>query len=167
MSAVSPLSTAPESRAQKKSYPDLVKKFLKMGTDQNVVPMCREFCRFMGSLEGGLFLAQLLYWQPRTKNPGGWVYKTDAQWATELWLSKHAVREVRLRLKAMGVIQTTLRRANGSPTTHYRLDLGRFEQLWRQFLETPAGEWSEELEAFEAEVKAEEKARKSVRKRLS
>lgn len=165
MQAVSPLNAVQESRAQKKSYPDLVKRFLKMGSDQNVVPMSREFFRFTGSLEGALFLAQLLYWQPRTKNPGGWIYKTDADWAAELCLTKHAVREARHRAERMGIVQTKLKRANGSPTTHYRCDMVRLEELWGQFLNTPAGEWSRALKDFKEELKAHKNARKATRRR--
>ncbi len=160
MSAVSPLSTAQEPRAQKKSYPDLVKRFLKMGNNQNVVPMSPAFYRFTGTLEGALFLAQLLYWHPRTTNPGHWIYKTDADWAAELCLTKHAVREVRHRLERMGIVRTKLKRANGSPTTHYQCDMRRLEELWGQFLSTSPNDWSRALDAFEEELKAEKKSRR-------
>lgn len=167
MQAVSPLNTTQDSRAQKKNYPDLVKRFLKMGNDQNVVPMSREFFRFTGSLEGALLLAQLLYWHPRTKNRAGWIYKTDTNWATELCLTKHAVREARFRLERMGIVQTTLKRANGSPITHYRFDMGRLEELWGQFLNTPAGEWAKALKDFEEELKADKDVCQRARKHPS
>jgi hypothetical protein len=167
MPAVSPLNTAQESRAQKNRYPNLVEKFLKTAGDKNVVPMCREFFRFTGSLEGALLLAQLLYWHPRTKNRQGWIYKTDDDWATELCLTKHAVREARDRFKRLEIIQTTLRRANGSPTTHYRLDMGRLEELWGQFLTASPREWAQALKDFEEELKADRATRRRARKQPS
>jgi hypothetical protein len=165
MQAVSTLNATQEPRAKKKSYPDLVKRFLETGSDRNVVPLSREFFRFTGSLEGALFLAQLLYWHPRTNNPRGWIYKTDADWSAELCLSKHAVREARLRFEHMGIVQTKLKRANGSPTTHYRCDMARLKELWDQFLNTSAGEWAQALESFKEELKAVKNARKGTRKR--
>ena len=167
MSAVRPLNTTQKPGAREKSYPNHMERFLKMGNNQNVVPMSPEFYRFTGSLGGALFLAQLLYWDPRTKNRGRWIYKTDADWTTELGLTIHAVREARLRLEGMGIIETALRRANGSPTTHYRCDLNRLEELWSHFLNTPPSQWAQELKDFKDQLKVKEKARKAARHRPS
>jgi hypothetical protein len=55
------------------------------------VPM--ELCRFMGSLEGGVFLSQLIFWSDKSKRKDGWFYKKHEEWQTETMLSQYKVNK--------------------------------------------------------------------------
>src|SRR4029077_880522 len=41
----------------------------------------------LGSIKAAVFLAQLMYWAPRAKNPDGWVFKMAEEWETETGLT--------------------------------------------------------------------------------
>ncbi len=66
---------------------------------------------------------RLLYWLPRAKKAGGWVYKSARDWNAECNLSPAQVKRVHSRgyLEQVGFVRQMLK-ANGSPTTHYRLN---------------------------------------------
>lgn len=78
---------------------------------------------FMGSLEGGLFLNQLIFWSGRGKRADGFIYKTAQEWEEELLLTTYAVRKNTQILKDRGLLETKLLKVNGAPTVHYRLIL--------------------------------------------
>lgn len=45
----------------------------------------------------------------------------DKRWADELGLSVYKLRAVRTKLESLGLIETQLKKVDGSPTLHYRL----------------------------------------------
>ncbi len=60
-------------------------------------------------------LNQLLYWSEKKE----WIYKSLDDWNLELGaVSRHKMNQ----LKRFPFIETKIMRANGSPTTHYRID---------------------------------------------
>lgn len=92
---------------------------LQMAGQNNTIALNRVFVELTGSMELGALLGQLVYWTPRTKNPDGWVYKSTRQWQEELG----AVTDYSIRLfKKLPYVETVVKRANGSPTTHYRIN---------------------------------------------
>ncbi len=56
------------------------------------------------SVKAALLLAQMLYWvrHGREGAPGGWFYKTAAQWRAETGLSVHEQTSARRRLRRPG-----------------------------------------------------------------
>ena len=94
----------------------------------NILTIPRVLIDFMGDLEGALLLSQILYWQGRSNQPGGWFYKTYVDWEEEVCLSKYKVSKAVSRMKAMGFLETKVKKASGSPTVHYLLDRQEFER---------------------------------------
>lgn len=92
------------------------------------------FIDFVGDLETGLFLSQLVYWSDRTTREDGYFYKTDSDWHEEIRISKYGVRKARKKLEEMGVLTTYVKKANGIPTVHYKLDKNRFFEMIISFL---------------------------------
>ncbi len=79
---------------------------------------------------------RLLYWLPRAKKAGGWVYKSARDWNAECNLSPAQVKRVHSRgyLEQVGFVRQMLK-ANGSPTTHYRLNEPVFLARLAEFLD--------------------------------
>nr|WP_236115415.1 hypothetical protein [Citrobacter portucalensis] len=72
-----------------------------------------------------VFLSQLVYWHNRMD--GGWMYKTQADIASETALTRDEQETARKRLVQLGVLEEARR---GVPTTmHYRINAERLEAL--------------------------------------
>jgi hypothetical protein len=82
------------------------------------------FAAIGGSVNAGLFLAQLFYWHDRGSDPDGWIYKTQAEWEEETGLSRWEQETARRRLRERGLVEEKL--AGLPARLHYRLDV---EQL--------------------------------------
>lgn len=101
---------------------------------ENIITLNVAFVDFVGDLECGLFLSQLIYWSDRGTRKDGFVFKSDKEWYEELRLSSYAVRKSRKKLIEMGLLETKVKKANGNPTTHYKLNKEAFEQQFTSFL---------------------------------
>lgn len=84
------------------------------------------YVKLTGSIEGGLLLNQIVFWSDRTKMQEGWFAKSYDEWETEIYLTRRTVSRLVGILRRIGV-ETKIRRFNGSPTLHYRLDRQKFE----------------------------------------
>ncbi len=72
-----------------------------------------------------VFLSQIVYWHNRMD--GGWLYKTQADIASETALTRDEQETARKRLVALGVLEE---RRRGVPATmHYRINTERLEAL--------------------------------------
>jgi hypothetical protein len=86
--------------------------------------------RAVKSVTGGVFLSQLLYWTPRSRNPDGWIRKTQEDMTAETALSRREQETAREACKKAGVLEWKLR---GLPAQlNYRVDLSRLAQLLAQ-----------------------------------
>lgn len=104
----------------------------KLGGSQYKTVVDRTLCEYMGGLEGGIFLAQLLYWAD--KGNGDWFYKPYPEWKDETYLSEYQVRKIAKQCEAMGFLETKLRKVGGAPTMHYRVDVAKFTVSILEFL---------------------------------
>lgn len=68
-------------------------------------------------------LNQMIFWSDKTKRRDGFFYKTYKEWEEETFLSEYQVRRASKALKELGFLETKLKKANGSPTLHYKLDM--------------------------------------------
>ena len=93
----------------------------EMSGQENVLAVHRILIDFMGDIDGALLLNQLLYWHKKGNNPEGWIYKSFKEWEREIALSEYKVNKARRKMESMGILETTVKKANGSPTVHYRL----------------------------------------------
>lgn len=74
-----------------------------------------------------LLLSQCVYWSDRTKDTEGWFAKSYVEWLDELGLSEYEVRRASKVLADVG-LETKLRKFNGAPTVHYRIDKVKFSE---------------------------------------
>lgn len=85
-----------------------------------------DFCK--GNINAALLLSQLMYWSNKSKN-NGWVYKSASDWYNELRLKKASLNTAVKTLKNLDIIETKLKKANGSPTSHYKIKDGFIEKF--------------------------------------
>jgi DnaD/phage-associated family protein len=111
----------------------LAASLLQMAGQVNIITVRRPFVEFTGTLERAMLLDQLLYWTPRSVM-GGWIAKTDADFQNELCLTRYSVRTAREGLVEMKVIETDVRKFNGSPTQHYKVNMLELAEQWSKFL---------------------------------
>jgi len=105
----------------------------KLGGGNNKVVVDRTLCQYMGSLEGGVFLSQLLYWSDKGDGDG-WFYKSYKEWFDEIFLSEYQVRQCVKVCTEMGFLKTKVQKARGSPTVHYLLDMQLLSESILKFL---------------------------------
>lgn len=67
----------------------------------------------VGSATAGVLLSQFLYWTPRTDDPDGWFYKTQAEITDETALTRWEQETARARLKSLGVLEEKRRGVPG------------------------------------------------------
>lgn len=72
-------------------------------------------------IRSALLLSQLIYWSDRTTDGNGWIYKSHKDWQTELGLNRYFLDKARDRLIQLGLIEVKIKKANGSPTMHFRV----------------------------------------------
>jgi DnaA-like protein len=83
--------------------------------------------RAVKSVTGGVFLSQLLYWTPRSRDPNGWIRKTQEDMTAETALSRREQETAREACKKAGVLEWKLR---GLPAQlNYRVDLSKLAHL--------------------------------------
>ncbi|HIE0365989.1 TPA: conserved phage C-terminal domain-containing protein [Serratia marcescens] len=84
------------------------------------------FARDQQSFALAAVLNQLVFWTGKSSQDDGWFYKTHEELASELrGVSEDQVQRVvnKLRTKYLpGVIEVSLRKVNGTPKNHYRID---------------------------------------------
>ena len=110
----------------------------------NTIGVPRVLCKLMGSLEGGVFLSQIIYWSDKGRD-GEWFYKSYQEWEEEVLLSEYKVRKYSKKLEKIGVLEIDLRKANGAPTCHYRFDSEKFTDWILKFLGMDSEKISESI----------------------
>ena len=91
----------------------------------NVIPIPVIYIKLLGDYHVAAFLNQVVYWSDKTKRTDGYFYKTHKEWYEELRLSRHQVDKSVAKLKELGLVETELKKANGAPTLHYKLNTDR------------------------------------------
>jgi len=81
----------------------------------------RSFVDFGAGVTGAVLLSQLWYWTSRTKDPDGWIYKTQVEWQEETGLSRHEQDTARKHLREVGVIEEKL--ASVPARLYYRINV--------------------------------------------
>ena len=102
---------------------DKVKKLIiNFSGKDNVIPIPVIYIKLLGDYHTAAFLNQLVYWSDKTKRTDGYFYKTYKEWHEELRLSRYQIDKSISKLKELGLIETALKKANGAPTLHYKLN---------------------------------------------
>jgi len=94
----------------------------RISGQENMLVLPRLFIDLTGDIHSALLLSQLLYWSDRTCDRDGWIYKTHKDWQAELGLNRYFLDKCRSRLTELGLIAVKLKRANGSPTMHFKVN---------------------------------------------
>jgi len=103
----------------------------------NVIPIKNELLGFCnGDYPTVALFTQLLYWQDKTRISGGWITKSAKDWSEELYLSQRQVSRITKKLGSLKLIETKLKKFDGSPTTHYRLRETEFKRAFVKYLKT-------------------------------
>lgn len=85
----------------------------------------RVLAEIAGSVGGGVFLSQALYWAKRATLPDGWFYKTAEEWYEETYLTRREQETIRRRLVSINILQEEKR---GVPAKlHYKINLSALE----------------------------------------
>lgn len=93
--------------------------FIKSISGQsNILTIPRIYIDITGDHLSALFLSQCIYWSDKGRD--GWFYKSDKEWLDELGLSSFQIKRIKKDLEEY--IETDIRKANGAPTTHYRVN---------------------------------------------
>jgi hypothetical protein len=100
----------------------------------NILTIPVMYINYTGSIEAALLLSQLCYWTSRTQNSEGWIYKTNKEWQEEIHLKEYSIRKATKVLVDMDIIEVQIKRANGSPTLHYRIKQVEFLNSILRFL---------------------------------
>lgn len=88
----------------------------------NIIPIPAIYLKITEDYPTAALLNQLIYWSDRTHRKDGYFYKSYKEWEDEIHLSKYQVMRSIKKLKSMGIVETALKKANGAPTVHYKVD---------------------------------------------
>lgn len=92
----------------------------------NTFTVPKLYVDFTGDLTTAILLNQIVFLSDKTKRKDGFFYKTYKEWTDEICLTERQVRYSVKKLKEQNLIETKVKKANGSPTVHYKLN---FEKL--------------------------------------
>lgn len=99
-----------------------------------VIGVPTELIHFVGNTEKAVFLSQLIYWSDKGKRSDGYIYKTKREWGAETGLSENQITRFTKIFAERGFLDTKLKKANGSPTIHYKIDIEQIVYSFREFL---------------------------------
>ena len=88
----------------------------------NIIPIPTIYIRIIEDYPSAALLNQMIYWSDRTSRKDGYFYKSYNEWYEELHLTEYQVRRATKKLKSFGFVDTALKKANGAPTLHYKVD---------------------------------------------
>ena len=119
---VRPVSYKPHT-----SHKDTLTAFLRsLAGDVAYIHTPRIFFDLTRDIGVAAMLSQLIYWSDRAVRADGFVYKSSRSWYEEVGASRYAVQ----KFNQLPFVITKVLYANGSPTTHYRIDMEKlFESL--------------------------------------
>ena len=110
------------------NYDDIKNLIYELSGQQNLVSIPVVYIEITGDLNTALLLNQMVFWSDKSKRKDGYFYKSYKEWEEEIHLSEYQVRRSIKILKELGVLDTELRRANGSPTLHFRVNIDKVSE---------------------------------------
>ena len=94
----------------------------RMSGQYNTFTVPKIYVEFTGDLTTAILLNQIVFLSDKSKRKDGFFYKTYKEWEKEICLTKRQVSYSTKKLKEMGFLETAIKKANGAPTLHYKLD---------------------------------------------
>ncbi len=105
------------------NYEDIRNLIHELSGQQNLVSIPVVYIEITGDLNTALLLNQMVFWSDKSKRKDGYFYKSYKDWEDEIHLSEYQVRRSIKKLKELDFIETELKRANGSPTLHFKVKI--------------------------------------------
>ena len=116
-----------------------IKEVLKQYSGQyNTLTVQRPYIKFTGSIEGGMFLSQIIYWSERTNEAQGWFYKSYPDWESEICIKQKSAHKWAVQWIAAGFLETkVVKNPAGIPVVHYRFLMDEFVVQLEWFMDKP------------------------------
>lgn len=95
--------------------------------DKRTVTIPKIYLELTEDYPTAAFLNQLIYWSDKSKRKDGYFYKKYEDWNEEILLSNYQIRRITKTLEDMGFITTSLKKANGVPTKHYKVNMNNIQ----------------------------------------
>ena len=108
-------------------------KKLQLNLEKPVI-LYPQLAKALGGIEEAIYWQQLYYWSDKGKD--SWIYKTKEEIEKETALTRYQQDRVRKKLEKIGAITTLLKKANGSPTLHFKVDIPIVRNLLMEKQET-------------------------------
>lgn len=117
---------------------DLFKVIAEMnGEGQNfVIP--RLYVRLAGGHVEALVLKQLVFWSNKTKRTDGFFYKKSEELEQETDLTRRQIDRIVAKLVKENLVETELKRANGAPTRHFKINQDNIISRLHQMVQSNA-----------------------------
>jgi hypothetical protein len=118
---------------KKKYNQDKVKELIKSLTrdEAKVVAVPSELIHFIGNPAKAVLLSQLIYWSDKGGRRDGSVFKTYGEIEEETGITSKTCNRYYKGFKAMGFFAWEIKKANGFPTVHFKLDIVKLTSLIR------------------------------------
>jgi len=101
----------------------------KVSGQDNIITIPKIYLEITKDINTALILNQSIYYSGITKRRDGYFYKTYKEWEEETFLSQYQVKRSVDKLKELNLIETKLKRAEGSPTLHYKVLMDNLQDL--------------------------------------
>lgn len=134
------------------SLQDAIRAIKRLTGQSQTLSVPKAFVESFGEWPMAVFFSQLLYWSGVVGDEnGGWFYKSYQDWQEEILLTERQLRRCSEDLQKMGLIIVEVRKVNGAPTLHWRVDDEAF------------GEWFKHLPLESGSVKRSNESLRKVR----
>lgn len=97
------------------------------GNKRNIV-IPKTYLEITGDYPTAALLNQLIFWSDKSKRKDGYFYKKYDEWHDELLLSDYQIRRITKKLEELNFITTALKKANGTPTKHYKINMNEIQK---------------------------------------
>jgi hypothetical protein len=112
-----------------------VKAMIKQFTGvEQVIGVPRPFIRMTGDHVSAMVLNQILYLSDSFDSEDGWFYRSREQWEQDICVTPYQLDRAVKHLAQFGV-EKAVKKYNGAPTLHFRIDWQKFIALFTKFLE--------------------------------
>jgi len=85
-----------------------------------------------GSVKLGILWSQIYYWTDKTKDPDGWIYKTQNEVFDETGLSRREQETARKIGEKLGVLESEVK--GTPPKVNYRINIGKTIELIDEYI---------------------------------
>lgn len=115
---------------------NIIKLIKSFSGQSNLIAVPRLYIAMLdGDINTAILLSQIVYWSDKSKRKDGWFYKTYSEWYEEIGLSQYKIKRGVEALEKLKILETDVKRANGTPTVHYKINMTELENAIIKFLD--------------------------------